>query len=146
MGQRPKPPSHRPARRPRPPRMRASAREPPLAPVPNPKRILGCPLASVYKGSKGGGVRPALVGGAQEESYSYRALDSPPFPCPSRRGGRKGERRGRKGGAPPPTLHVLFGLEGEGARGLPSSPLSLHYGPIRPIHLPGGSGSLPILR
>ena len=32
---------------------------------------LGGPLASVYKGSKGG-VRPALVGGAQEEPYSYR--------------------------------------------------------------------------
>ena len=34
------------------------------------------------------------------------------------------------GGAPPPLL---------------PSPLS-HYGPIRPIYLPGGSGNLPVFR
>ena len=57
------------------------------------------PPASVYKGSKGGGFgRPR--GGAQEESYSYREEDSPPVPCPTRRGGgREG-----KGGAAPSSL------------------------------------------
>ena len=34
--------------------------------------VLGCPLASVYKGSKGGGGAAGPRGGAQEESYSYR--------------------------------------------------------------------------
>ena len=63
-------------------------------------------------------MRPALVGGAQEESYSYRKKDSPPFPCPSRRGGRREEKGGRR-----PSLLVQFGLGGEGARGLPWPPL-----------------------
>ena len=45
----------------------------------------------------------------------------PPFPSWTRREGR-GEREEGKGGAPPPFL-VQFGLEGEGARGLPWPPL-----------------------
>ena len=55
-----------------------------------------------------------------------------------------GEREEGKGDAAP--LLVQFGPEGEGARGLPWPPLSLHYGPLRPIQLPGGSGNLPVLR
>ena len=60
-------------------------------------------------------------------------------------GEKEGGEREEGKGAPPPFL-AQFGPEGEGARGLPWRPLSLHYGPLRPIQLPGGSGNLPVLR
>ena len=70
------------------------------------------------------------------------------FPPPSLVGlGKKegGEREEGKGGATP--LVVQFGPEGEGHAACPGLlSLSLHYGPIRPIHLPGGSGNLLVLR
>ena len=54
---------------------------------------------------------------------------------------REGERGGKEGGGAAPLL-VQFGLEGEGARGLPWPPLlfstKAHLGPLNP---PGGSGN-----
>ena len=81
---------------------------------------LGVPLASVYKGSKGGCGRP--------EEGALGGVLLPPgvgFP-PSLVGlGEKegGEREEGKGGAAP--LLGQFGPEGEGACGLPWLPLSL---------------------
>ena len=57
----------------------------------------------------------------------------PPFPCPSRRGGRKGERRGRKGGAPPLPPCPIRTRGGGGAQPALAAPPLLHFGPIRPI-------------
>ena len=98
------------------------------------------PPAPIYKGARGE-VRPARRGRARRS----------PTPTGSRTpslfldglglggGGRGGGEEG-KGGHRPPLL-VLFGLGG-GAHGpaLASSPL-FHLGPLRPIKLPGGSGT-----
>ena len=59
----------------------------------------GAPLPPYIKEQGGGaaGHDEARQGGV----LLLPGVGLPPFPCPSRRGGRKGERRGRKGGAPP---------------------------------------------
>ena len=67
-------------------------------------------------------MRPALGGGAQEESYSYREEESPPFSLVGLGLGGKEQREERKGGAPPPLL-VQFGLGGEGRATAPRPPL-----------------------
>src|SRR4051812_13203781 len=71
-----------------------------------------------------------------------------PLPCLVGEGGREGER---KKGAPPPPFLVLFGLGGEGARGLPWPPLlfslKAHMGPLSPGGVPVTprySGKMPI--
>ena len=65
----------------------------------------GAPLPPYIKEQGGGaaGHDEARQGGV----LLLLGVGLPPFPCPSRRGGRKGERRGRKGGAPPPSLSNL---------------------------------------
>src|SRR4051812_32441726 len=100
---------------------------------------MGCPLPPYIK-EQGGGGAADLGGGALEESYSHRELDSPPFLVGI--GFRRGkEERDKEGGRRPPLL-VLFGLGGgRGTRpALASSPL-FHLGPVRPIKSPGGSGN-----
>ena len=103
--------------------------------------VYGVPPSPVYKGVEEGEGRPSM---ARPGGVLF-----PPgvgFP-PSLVGlGEKegGERKEGKGGVAP--LLVQFGPEGEGARGLPWPPLSLHYGPLRPIQLLRGSGNLPVLR
>ena len=93
------------------------------------------PPASVYKGSKGVLRRPR--GGRRRSPTPTGSRTPLPVPCPTRRGGGRIGKGGRR-----PSLLVQFGLGGEGACGLPWQPLPLlHTRPIRPINPPGGSGN-----
>ena len=74
------------------------------------------PSPPYIKEQGGGGGRPGR--GAPGRSPTPTGSRTPSFPCPSRRGGRKGREERKERGAPPPIL-LLFGLEGEGAHGLP---------------------------
>ena len=56
--------------------------------------------------------------------------------------GRKGERERRKGGPAP--LPIRIGLGGTPPPWRPPPPF--HYGPLRPIDSPGGSGNPSVLR
>ena len=57
--------------------------------------------------------------------------------------GREGEGKG--GGAAPHPIRIGLGdAPGDAPPPRLPSPLS-HYGPIRPIYFPGGSGNLPVL-
>ena len=98
----------------------------------------GAPLPPYIKDQGGGGGRPG--GGVPRRSPIPTRSRTPSLPCWIRRRGKEeGERKER--GAPPPLL-VQFGLEGEGARGLPWPPLlfstKAHVGPLNPR---GGSGN-----
>ena len=83
---------------------------------------LGVPPTPVYKGERGGG-RPALGRTKEGRNPPPSRSRIPPF-LVLLGGGRKEWERGRKGRRHP--LLVQFRLKGEGARGLPWSPLSLH--------------------
>ena len=93
---------------------------------------MGCPLPPYIKEQGGRGGRPGGV-------LLPPGVGLPPFLVGLGEGGKRRER-GRKGGAAP--LLVQFGLEGEGARGLPWPPLlfstKAHVGPLNPR---GGSGN-----
>ena len=98
----------------------------------------------VYKGGRGRCGRPPW--GAPGGVLLPPGVGLPLLPWWRRKGGR-GKR---KGGAPPPLL-VLFGLGGEGARGLPWPALLFslmaHVGPITPGGVPVTprySGKIPI--
>ena len=73
--------------------------------------VMGCPLAPVYKGGRGGGA--AGPTGAPGGVLLPPGVGLPPLALVEKERGGRG-----KGGAPPPFL-VLFGLGGEGACGLP---------------------------
>ena len=91
----------------------------------------GVPLASVYKGGRGGGAAGPM--GAPGGVLLQPGVGLPPLALLEKEGGREKEERG----APPPFL-VLFGLKGRGRATCPSRPLSFsnraHQGPL----LPGG--------
>ena len=99
---------------------------------------MGCPLPPYIK-EKAGERRPARRRRARR-SPTPTGSRTPFFPSWRRRRGEGGGREEGKGGATP--LLVQFGLEGEGACGLPWPPLlfstKAHVGPLNPR---GGSGN-----
>ena len=101
--------------------------------------LWGAPLPPYIKEQGGRGGRPG--GGAPGGVLLPPGVGLPPFPCWIRRRGKVEEEEKKERGAPPPLL-VQFGLEGEGARGLPWPPLlfstKAHIGPLIPR---GGSGN-----
>ena len=101
--------------------------------------VMGCPLAPVYKGGRGGGA--AGPRGAPGGVLLPLGVGLPPLALLEKEGGREKEERG----APPPFL-VLFGLGGGGARPALAGPPLLPYGPCRPNNPRGGSGNPPVLR
>ena len=106
---------------------------------------MGCPLPLYIKEQGGRGGRPG--GGVPGGVLLPPGVGLPPFLVGVGEGG-EGERKER--GVPPPLL-VQFGLEGEGARGLPWPPLlfsiKAHLGPLNPRYsgkIPISPGTLPI--
>ena len=83
-------------------------------------------------------MRPARREGAPGGVLLPPGVGLPPFLVGLGLGRWKEEGERKERGIPPPLL-VLFGLEGEGARGLPWPPLlfstKAHLGPLNP---PGG--------
>ena len=80
---------------------------------------MGCPLPPYIKEQGGRGGRPG--GGAPGGVLLPSGVGLPPFLVGLGEGGKEeGERKERGGAAP---LLVQFGLEGEGAHGLPWPPL-----------------------
>ena len=96
---------------------------------------MGCPLAPVYKGGRGGGA--AVPRGAPGGVLLPPGVGLPPLALLEKEGGREKEERG-----PPPPLPCPIRTRGEGACGLPWPALLFslmaHVGPITP---PGGRGS-----
>ena len=109
--------------------------------------VLGCPLAPVYKGAKGGGGRPrrARQGGV----LLPPGVGLPSFLVGEGEGGRR-RKRGRKEGAPPPSPCPIRTRKGRGARPPPASFSLLPQGPCRPNNplgvpvTPWYSGKMPI--
>ena len=87
--------------------------------------VYGVPPAPVYKGARG--ERRPAGGGAPGGVLLPPGVGLPPFLIGLGEG-RKEEEEKKERGAPPPLL-VQFGLEGDGARGLPSPSSS----PLRPM-------------
>ena len=89
----------------------------------------GAPLAPYIKEQGGGGGRPG--GGAPGGVLLPPGVGLPPFLVGVGEGEGGGREEGKGGAAP---LLVQFGLEGEGARGLPWPPLlfstKAHVGPL----------------
>ena len=96
---------------------------------------LGCPPAPVYKGGR---ERPALEGARQV----WGVLIGFPFPFRSRREGKRGRGRRKRGLAP---FSNSDQREGAGLLPFGFSPL-FPYGPIRPIYSPANSRNSPVLR
>ena len=94
---------------------------------------MGCPPPPYIKEWRRGPAKRRRR--AQGGSPTPTGSRTPSFPCPSRRGGRKGESRGRKGGRPPPCP-----IRTPRGRGLPWLPSSLstkaHVGPLVPPGVP----------
>ena len=85
--------------------------------------VMGCPLAPVYKGGRGGGA--AGPRGAPGGVLLPPGVGLPPLALLEKEGGREKEERG----APPPFL-VLFGLGGRGRVACPGRPSSSPLGPM----------------
>ena len=105
---------------------------------------MGCPLAPVYKGGRGGGA--AGPRGAPGGVLLPPGVGLPPLALLEKEGGREKEE---KGGATP--LPCPIQTRGEGARGLPWPALLFslmaHVGPITPGGVPVTprySGKIPI--
>ena len=93
--------------------------------------VMGCPLASVYKGGRGGGAAGPM--GAPGGVLLQPGVGLPPLALLEKEGGREKEERG----APPP-LPCPIRTRGRGRAACPSL---LHYGPCRPNNPRGGSGN-----
>ena len=102
--------------------------------------LWGAP-SPVYKGVEEGG-GPALYGAPWRSPTPTGSRILPPSLVVL--GEKEGGRGRKERGAPPPFL-VQFGLEGEGARGLPWPPLlfstKAHVGPLNPRGVPVTPGT-----